>query len=127
MTRLLLLSVGLVFSLLASTPNANATDSALDESIQGLVQNCRSVATARAGLDPDANYCLGYISGIGDYMKGLGLSGNASMGICGNVTYGASVQAFMNWANAHPERWTENRLVGVATALRQTWPCKKSN
>jgi hypothetical protein len=34
------------------------------------------------------------------------------------------VEAFIDWAEKHPERWTAPRQTGVMQALNQTWPCK---
>jgi len=97
--------------------------------IQGLLQECRGLSGLHPDLDPNATYCLGYVGGIGDYLKGMGLSGtNPKQSICGDISYGAAAQAFTNWAQKHPERWSENRLIGVVLALRETWPCNpKSN
>ena len=79
--------------------------------------------------------CLGYVSGIGDMMNvnrqlvgSAGLEAKqalAPMSICGgtNLTYGAWVQAFRNWAKKHPEQWNDPASLGVASALRELWPC----
>jgi hypothetical protein len=34
------------------------------------------------------------------------------------------VEAFIDWAEKHPERWTAPRQTGVMQALNQTWPCR---
>jgi len=47
-----------------------------------------------------------------------------SQGACGTATVGAAAQSFINWAEKHPEHWTDQRNDGVETALRETWPCK---
>ena len=39
-------------------------------------------------------------------------------------TGGAMIQAFENWAAAHPEEWNNPANVGAMLALRATWPCK---
>ena len=44
--------------------------------------------------------------------------------ICDKPSYGAMVQAFVNWAEQNPRDWETNRIVGVMTALRANWPCK---
>lgn len=41
--------------------------------------------------------------------------------------YAARIQAFMNWARAHPEKWNLTDFEGVVLALRESWPCKNSN
>jgi hypothetical protein len=41
----------------------------------------------------------------------------------GQLSYGAEVQAFKNWALMHPEQWAREAPVGVGIALRDTWRC----
>jgi hypothetical protein len=36
------------------------------------------------------------------------------------------VQAFLNWAEKHPEAWSYNQIRGVILALGETWPCKSN-
>jgi hypothetical protein len=40
----------------------------------------------------------------------------------GNAPLGAGVQAFIKWAEKHPENWTDDGLFGVTKALSETWP-----
>jgi hypothetical protein len=48
-----------------------------------------------------------------------------AVGMCGDdVTYAAELQAFKNWANAHPEKRTEDMGAGVFEVLNTAWPCK---
>jgi len=35
----------------------------------------------------------------------------------------ALVKAFENWANANPQYWNEDEIIGVGAALATTWPC----
>ena len=77
--------------------------------------------------------CIGIVSGVADTMSfnGLALKSlplqSASLirpfSICGNTTHGAEIQAFKNWAQAHPEQWTIRGSAGVILALAQLWPC----
>ena len=40
-------------------------------------------------------------------------------------TFGAIIQAFVKWAENHPEAWSgAPRQLGVMAALQKTWPCK---
>ena len=77
---------------------------------------------------PQKLICLGYISGIGDTMQVVAvdalLEQTKPLAMCGNARYSAMVQAFVNWAEKHPERWEEPRRLGVITALKELWPCK---
>jgi hypothetical protein len=101
--------------------------SADDLNIQALYEACKSqdLNSSRYGL------CLGYVAGIGDLMHAFGAYSQKSQdenfiafSICGKPSYGAIVQAFVNWAEANPQRWSDDRLFGVAEALRATWPCQ---
>jgi hypothetical protein len=33
-------------------------------------------------------------------------------------------QAFVNWAQANSQKWSDTELVGVMSALNDKWPCK---
>jgi hypothetical protein len=37
------------------------------------------------------------------------------------------IQAFVNWAEKHPESWSQRNIYGVALALRESWPCSATN
>ena len=41
-----------------------------------------------------------------------------------NATNGAMFQAFINWAEKHPEKWSDEMQDGVNRALHETWPCR---
>lgn len=41
--------------------------------------------------------------------------------MCGDTTLGAMAQAFTNWAEKHPENWGIARILGVISALQETW------
>jgi Rap1a immunity proteins len=99
--------------------------------VQALHQLCK--------LDQDL--CLGYVSGVGDHMlltgaflrnqlKGLKeedrelLTGLAAcLPPKTPTSSGAMVQAFINWAEKHPENWKMYMHPGVILALNETWPC----
>jgi hypothetical protein len=83
--------------------------------------------------------CLGYIAGVGELMTVNGADVGSSRpqfltnveiylwmtSICNAPTPGAMVQAFVNWAEKHPEKWGGERISSVMTALQETWPCKR--
>jgi hypothetical protein len=87
--------------------------------------------------------CLEYVTGVFDMTvlagfayKGeidtpadraiIGLLGAACYNIAANETLpmGAVVQAFLNWADRHPQEWGKSRAFGVSAALSEAWPCK---
>jgi hypothetical protein len=75
----------------------------------------------------DQMFCAGYFTSSIDNMMVLGVDASTrAFGICPKVsiTVGASVQAFKNWAQKHPEAWGLPRYVGVAWALQEVWSCK---
>jgi hypothetical protein len=55
----------------------------------------------------------------------LALAFLSVMGVCPGtaVSYAAMVQAFENWAAAHPERWSDPSTDSVMAALAAAWPC----
>ncbi|WP_425351671.1 Rap1a/Tai family immunity protein [Mesorhizobium helmanticense] len=98
-----------------------------DLNVQRLLAQCNSTAVQ------DWWYCLGYVGATSDVMmlNGVALNVNPSssalkdLAICPPtaVSYGASRQAFINWAQKHPENWSASMGVGVVLALREVWPC----
>jgi hypothetical protein len=95
-----------------------------DRNVQWLYESCKMQDSDRHGI------CVGYIAGIGDLMHAFGNYSQSqdvnvrAFSICGNASYGAMVQAFVDWAAANPQKWSENYLFGVAEALRVNWPCR---
>ena len=99
-------------------------------SVQDLYQMCEMPITA-----PQHAVCLGYISAVGDLLKFLGANeflgvnerlhaeAGRHIGMCGSPTYGALVEAFVNWSRKNPRRWASHRLEGVMQALMEHWPC----
>ena|SRR6266404_9644603 len=111
-----------------SAPRAQTIDIT---TTQGLYDLCRSPNDSTAVL------CLSYLSGVFDMMTlTASLSKDAKatpaqraaypfIGICVQRVSGAQLaQVFMNWAAGNPTTWQDPRIVGVATAFKQAWPCK---
>lgn len=117
----------IVFSAIWLTCNAAFSQTSKNpDSVQFLYQACRADLASALG-----RYCLGYAEGAGQMMVINGHQGY-EMGLCPPATIGvpsggALVQAFLNWAEKHPEMWSESALVGFAVAMSTTWSCKKSN
>ena len=120
------LGLGILLALLALAPG---TAHANNYTVQDLLQMCNSPEGSQ-----DFVYCVGYIGGLGDTLAMNGATlpslpqrdANLIRGIsiCGNISLEAAIQAFKNWAQAHPERWTEPAPPEVALALVQSWPCR---
>jgi hypothetical protein len=86
--------------------------------VQDLYQKCRAAAVEKAF---EQGVCAGYVGGVGDMLAYTGRC-PAMIG----ATYGAMVQAFENWAPAHPRDWTKQQAEGVVAALFSAWSCGKS-
>lgn len=100
------------------------------QNVQQLLTWCEAPIEGDALSSTESLWCTAYVSGISEYMTGLGLvtalgSVRNSIATCPEVgtTLGAGIQAFINWAKANPKDWTYDPALGVSVALRQTWPC----
>jgi hypothetical protein len=108
-----------------SAPNMAALQAANPrESVQHLYEECTGSSNLYEKED-----CVQYISGVADSMTIFGATNSSDgkmFGICSEtaVSYGAYVQAFINWAEKHPESWGLRRWIGASMGLRATWPCK---
>jgi hypothetical protein len=74
--------------------------------------------------------CMGFVSGVGETMGVLqfGIRTFPDFGafsICDAPPHGAMVQAFTDWAEKNPQEWKNPAILGVMTALRETWPCER--
>jgi len=93
--------------------------------VQSLYSDCKTEPSTSA----QAVFCLGFVSGVGETMNFTGYFKQehpdvGKFAICASPSHGAMVQAFINWAEKHPEEWAKSRIYGVMLALRETWPCK---
>lgn len=91
--------------------------------VQFLYQTCKDETAANA-----PRFCLGYILGVGQLMAVNSRFGDnfalCATGSEGGVPTGrAMIQAFVAWAEKHPESWSQRNVMGVALALREAWPC----
>jgi hypothetical protein len=119
-------------ALLPSTATADVPD--VRGSVQELYDWCKQPRDS-----VNFGYCLGFISGVGQMLLEIGPSSGLPTpptwwmpptierryGMCkeNKVTFGAMVQAFLNWAEQNPRQWEKPALFGVAVALSLTWPC----
>jgi hypothetical protein len=116
MHRLQTASVALL--LIAGLSSVNAQTN--NDTVQDMYQRC-------TGSDEwERTLCTGYVSGIGDYMSVVGVvRRDQELGLCASPTpsHGAMLQAFVIWAQHHPELWNKESEIGVGLSLRETWPC----
>jgi hypothetical protein len=125
MKRINILILSVVLTIIIPTQAPRADDPKLN--IQELYSQCKGKLGSA-----DSLFCIGFISGIGDLMlvNGLGVKpfDNAKYeSSCGRPSYGAQVQAFVNWAEKHPDLWDGPRAIGVVEALRESWPCPQNS
>lgn len=90
--------------------------------VGGFLQFCKAGAETA-----ERAHCVGYVSAVWDVLtvtRADDVQVNKEFAVCGKVKYRAMVQAFVNWAEKHPDQWEEPRSLGVAKALTELWPCK---
>jgi hypothetical protein len=115
----------MLLALLVLAPGAARADDK-GATVQRLLDMCNTPVGS-----PLEAYCLGFVGGMGNVMLMNGHSlrslkpSSAALSLCAkDITYGAEIQAFKNWAQAHPENWQMPDQAGVVIALRELWPCK---
>lgn len=98
--------------------------------VQDLHRQCtKAVATA------EQIFCVAFISGVAEQMIANGQVLDQVkndddrvlmlfLSACTKASFGAMIQAFIKWAENHPDKWDTPRQLGVMAALRETWPCK---
>jgi hypothetical protein len=114
-------------------------------SVQALLEQCSSLQATNNRDQPsailrangDQMFCFGYISGVSAMMtmNGINLGHNPELwselhgwAMCEAdpaSPLGAKVQAFKNYAAAHPEIWGQLMAAGVIQALNSVWPCRE--
>ncbi|MES2550064.1 MAG: Rap1a/Tai family immunity protein [Pseudomonadota bacterium] len=96
----------------------------LRQDVQKLLNDCESDEAFAYGA------CLGMARGTAAVMQfncSLYQDGTSTITFfaadSSNATYGAMIQAFINWARANPSEWGTRGELGMITALRETFPC----
>jgi hypothetical protein len=119
------LGLGILLALSILAPRASRADDK-GVTVQQLLDMCNTPVGS-----PEQAYCLGFVGGLSAVMLMNGQAlrprtpSAAALSLCAkDITYGAEVQAFKNWAQAHPENWQMPDQAGVVLALRELWPCK---
>ena len=97
---------------------------AYDSSTRYLYEMCKNESTL--------GVCVGYVAAVGEFMETIGIykkQGHpdvAQFSICmpePTPSHATMAQVFVNWAQAHPEAWSQLQLSSVIIALREKWPC----
>jgi hypothetical protein len=103
------------------------TTEAKADTVQELYMKCKATNPA-IGM-----YCVGYVGGVSDAMVMIaelpvGGGQREAFATCAKtgLSRGAVVQAFVNWAEKHPEHWADQDFMGVTAALSEIWPCGPS-
>jgi hypothetical protein len=123
---MLALRFALAAILVLGLSSANAQQSKKIETTQDLYEACRNAASPT-----DLNICASYISGVGDTMIGVGVAYERKpnvelrpFAICDKPSHASMAQAFVNWAQANSQKWSDSEILGVMSALNDKWPCK---
>jgi hypothetical protein len=127
----ILIGAGALLGVSMSTTNSEEAKQ-ISNTVQELYQQCKS------GSGPEKVMCFGFIAGSVAQMEFIAAAAEhmdtprdrlfllAATKFCSaeGTSLGALRQAFINWAEKHPEAWSIYNGYGVNVALRETWPCK---
>jgi hypothetical protein len=122
----LLLSLGLLVSVLSQPASAVTEDDFLVKTTEDLVDLC----TVPEGdeLDEEAlHFCHGYLVGAYHYYKASTAGPNAEQLVClpePPPSRQAAISMFIEWAKAHPQYMDELPVETEFRFLMETWPCK---
>ncbi len=94
---------GLIAAMLVSVSPSYVNFEIENQDVQSLYGRCKNPVGS-----PYYAFCLGYISGVGDDMQFLGLGTQddpkfRAFAICATPSYGAMVQAFLDWSDKNPQ------------------------
>lgn len=108
-----------VLVLHSATPvGADTTDL---KTVQALYQQCKMPLGTT-----ERSECLIDVSAIADIVVEIGDSGAKEKHAfaCNIPSYGAAIQAFINWAERNPQSWGLPPALGTMIAITEAWPCK---
>jgi hypothetical protein len=118
-------------------PRVALSDDTQKMTVADLADKCTSADRNSAA------FCNGLVNGVLNQLQTNGLSytvaalRNAAISdearvvlkyvgsACGAIEPDLALMAFINWAKVHPEFRGYHGITGVATAIKQAWPCKK--
>lgn len=101
------------------------------QNVQEIRPGCRmaSGGTGSSKLIGDAEFCLRLAAGISAVLAmncwelENGFSPSSALTAGQPPSYGAAVQAFMNWSDKNPDKWGWHSSLGMAAAIREAFPC----
>ncbi len=88
-----------------------------------LAQLCAADPRSPMG-DAQINYCHGFAQGVADTMLGMGGSNRPFCFPMPPPTRTATLAQFVSWAKANPGNASMPAALGLATFLRQQFPCR---
>jgi len=114
----------LIFAALACIPQLTNADT-----IQDGRNACRHIDNLNSASDAELvgiGKCLGMADGVVQVMVyNCILAADAPVPkASAPPSIGAAIQAFLNWADAHPERWGDSFSAGMMAAAMDTFPCE---
>jgi hypothetical protein len=121
-------STAIVLGLLAVTPAAQArTDTGYD-----LLTACRPFKqiarsdenTIQVPESPDLMECWGYMSAVMDFAN-FTANGERILGVCsqGGRRISNYIQAFLDYADKHPDELHQNAALVTIRSLKEAFPC----
>jgi Rap1a immunity proteins len=122
--------VFLTSTVLATMSQVGHAEDALSDTVSGLLTYCKAELGSL-----EWGFCFGYIVGIGNMMSAMSLTVDNGpllkktlvkvFTACfpDGTSHGAKLQAFINWAEKHPEEWSNEAIYGVRAALVEIWRC----
>ncbi|MEG6549256.1 Rap1a/Tai family immunity protein [Desulfocurvibacter africanus] len=122
----LLLSVGLLLSVLSQPVSAVTEEDFLVKTTEDLIDLC--TVSESDELDEEAiHFCHGYLVGAYHYYKASTAGPDAEPLVCPPEpppSREAVVSMFIEWAKAHPQYMNELPVETEFRFLTETWPCK---
>ncbi|MBY4893138.1 hypothetical protein KUL25_10215 [Rhodobacteraceae bacterium N5(2021)] len=104
---------------------------AAETTVEEIMPACEAALDESYLVRRPAGFCIGFITGVWQMMavNCLNPEPRAALPVelqAGDIpSWRASVQAFLNWAEDHPEQWDETFFMGTLLALSSTFPCEE--
>lgn len=124
-------SIVAICAIVAFTSNRSAAEIGF-KTIGDLRANCQLVDKKWEALDVQEMIqitdCRSFLNGVAELMMTLCRSDDMTvpsvLKAAPNHTMRALAQGFLNWADEHPNRWSEARGLGIYEAISTQFPCE---